>query len=217
MLKAEVPPVPAESDRPRFGGRGMRLVRNLLALIGLLALVAIGAAILVLEPYVNKARGLDEAALAVYAGMARTILETGDPMEAMVYQRRAAAGLSVADVEASLGRVAKELGLHSLGTLPVQRQVLAQTGRDFPLLQIHLFCDPDLASDLIRHNPPMAAFLPCRVIVHRDEAERIWLMTPNLDLVIHGGRPLPLALQERVLGLQQTLRDMVDRAAGTDS
>jgi|GEM_PF-555180 len=217
MLKAEVPPVPAESDRPRFGGRGMRLVRNLLALIGLLALVALGAAILVLEPYVNKARGLDEAALAVYAGMARTILETGDPMEAMVYQRRAAAGLSVADVEASLGRVAKELGLHSLGTLPVQRQVLAQTGRDFPLLQIHLFCDPDLASDLIRHNPPMAAFLPCRVIVHRDEAERIWLMTPNLDLVIHGGRPLPLALQERVLGLQQTLRDMVDRAAGTDS
>ena len=217
MLKAEVPPVPAESDRPRFGGRGMRLVRNLLALIGLLALVALGAAILVLEPYVNKARGLDEAALAVYAGMARTILETGDPMEAMVYQRRAAAGLSVADVEKSLGRVAEELGLHSLGTLPVQRQVLAQTGRDFPLLQIHLFCDPDLASDLIRHNPPMAAFLPCRVIVHRDEAERIWLMTPNLDLVIHGGRPLPLALQERVLGLQQTLRDMVDRAAGTDS
>jgi len=195
----------------------MRLVRNLLALIGLLGLVALGAAILVLEPYVNKARGLDEAALAVYAGMARTILETGDPMEAMVYQRRAAAGLSVADVEESLGRVAKELGLHSLGTLPVQRQVLAQTGRDFPLLQIHLFCDPDLASDLIRHNPPMAAFLPCRVIVHRDEAERIWLMTPNLDLVIHGGRPLPLALQERVLGLQQTLRDMVDRAAGTDS
>lgn len=195
----------------------MRLVRNLLALIGLLALVALGAAILVLEPYVNKARGLDESAMAVYAGMARTILETGDPMEAMVYQRRAAAGLSVADVEESLGRVAEELGLHSLGTLPVQRQVLAQTGRDFPLLQIHLFCDPDLASDLIRHNPPMAAFLPCRVIVHQDEGERIWLMTPNLDLVIHGGRPLPLALQERVLGLQQTLRDMVDRAAGTDS
>ena len=217
MLKAEIPPAPAESDRPRFGGRSMRLVRNLLALIGLLALVALGAAILILEPYVNKARGLDESAMAVYAGMARTILETGDPMEAMVYQRRAAAGLSVADVEKSLGRVAEELGLHSLGTLPVQRQVLAQTGRDFPLLQIHLFCDPDLASDLIRHNPPMAAFLPCRVIVHRDEAERIWLMTPNLDLVIHGGRPLPLALQERVLGLQQTLRDMVDRAAGTDS
>jgi uncharacterized protein (DUF302 family) len=195
----------------------MRLVRNLLALIGLLALVALGAAILVLEPYVNKARGLDEPALAVYAGMARTILETGDPMEAMVYQRSADPGLSVAEVEAALGRAAKAFELHSLGSLAVQRQVRAQTGRSFPLLQIHLFCDPDLASDLIRHNPSMAAFLPCRVIVYEDESGRIWLMTPNLDLVIHGGRPLPVALQERALGLQQTLREMVDRAAGADS
>nr|WP_296747912.1 DUF302 domain-containing protein [Thioalkalivibrio sp.] len=195
----------------------MRLVRNLLALVGLLALVAVGAAILVLEPYVNKARGLDESALAVYAGMARTILETGDPMEAMVYQRRADPGLSVADVETALGRAAKEFELHSLGTLPVQRQVLAQTGRDFPLLQIHLFCDPDLASDLIRHNPSTAAFLPCRVIVHEDDNGHIWLMTPNLDLVLHGGRPLPLALQEQALGLQQTLREIVDRAAEADS
>ncbi len=195
----------------------MRLVRNLLALVGLLALVAVGAAILVLEPYVNKARGLDESALAVYAGMARTILETGDPMEAMVYQRRADPGLSVADVETALGRAAKEFELHSLGTLPVQRQVLAQTGRDFPLLQIHLFCDPDLASDLIRHNPSTAAFLPCRVIVHEDDNGHIWLMTPNLDLVLHGGRPLPLALQEQALGLQQTLREIVDRAVEADS
>ncbi len=195
----------------------MRLVRNLLALVGVLALVTLGVAILALEPYVNKARSLDEAALAVYAGMARTILETGDPMEAMVYQRRAAAGLSVSEVETALDQAAQEFGLHSLGTLAVQRQVLAQTGRDFPLLQIHLFCDPDLASDLIRHNPSMAAFLPCRVIVYRDEDERIWLMTPNLDLVIHGGRPLPLVLQERALGLQQMLRDMVDKAAGADA
>lgn len=217
MLKAGVPPVPADSDRPRFGGRSMRLVRNLLALIGLLALVALGAAILVLEPYVNKARGLDDPALAVYAGMARTILETGDPMEAMVYQRRADPGLSVAEVEAALDRAAKAFELHSLGSLAVQRQVRAQTGRSFPLLQIHLFCDPDLASDLIRHNPSMAAFLPCRVIVYEDESARIWLMTPNLDLVIHGGRPLPVALQERALGLQRTLREMVDRAAGADS
>ncbi|TVP80379.1 DUF302 domain-containing protein [Thioalkalivibrio sp.] len=195
----------------------MRLVRNLLALIGLLTLVALGAAILVLEPYVNKARSLDEAALGVYAGMARTILETGDPMEAMVYQRSADPGLSVADVETALGRAAAAFELHALGTLPVQQQVLDQTGRSFPLLQIHLFCDPDLASDLIRHNPSMAAFLPCRVIVYEDESGRIWLMTPNLDLVVHGGRPLPLALQERALGLQQTLRAMVDRAAGADS
>ncbi|AGA34579.1 protein of unknown function DUF302 [Thioalkalivibrio nitratireducens DSM 14787] len=191
----------------------MRLLRNLLALVGLLALLAIGGLILVLEPYVYKAHSLDEAALAVYSGAARTILATGDPTAALVYQRRVADGLAVADVEIALGRVAEAADLHTLGALSVDRQVRNQAGVEFPFLKIYLFCDPQLAADLIRHTTAMAAFLPCRIILHEDERGGLWLMTPNLDLVIHGGRPLPIALQERALGLQSTLREIVDRAA----
>ncbi len=192
----------------------MRLLRNLFALIGVASLIAVGVVILAFEPYVNKARSLDEVALGVYVDMARTILETGDPMEAMVHQRRAVAGRSVAEIEQHLEDVAAELGLHSLGTLRIGQEVLAGTGHDFPLLNIYLFCDPVLAADLMGLNPSMAAFLPCRVILYQDQRDGLWVMTPNLDLVIHGGRPLPLALQERAFGLQETLREMVDRAAG---
>lgn len=192
----------------------MRLLRNLLALVGAASLIAMAVVILAFEPYVNKARSLDDVALGVYANMARTILETGDPMEAMVYQRQVVAQRSIAEVEKHLEEAAAELGVHSLGTLHVQREVLARAGRGFPLLNAYLFCDPDLATDLMALNPAMAAFLPCRVILYQDERGRLWLMSPNLDLVIHGGRPLPLALQERALGLQDTLREMVDRAAG---
>jgi hypothetical protein len=195
----------------------VKLLRNLLALVGLLALIGIGAAILAFEPFINKARSLDDAALTIYAGMARTILATGDAMEAVVYRKRVAPGRSASEVEEILGRVAAELELHSLGTTSVHREVQAQTGHGFPFLQVYLFCDPELAADLIRHNPAMAAFLPCRVILHRDETGALWLMTPNLDLVVHGGRPLPVALQERSAGLQVILRTMVDRAAGIDS
>lgn len=195
----------------------MKLLRNLLALVGLLALIGIGAAILAFEPFINKARSLDDAALAMYAGMARTILATGDAMEAVVYRQRVAPGRSVAEVEQTLRQVARDLDLHSLGTTSVHEEVRARTGQGFPFLQVHLFCDPALAADLIRHNPAMAAFLPCRVILHRDEAGALWLMTPNLDLVVHGGRPLPVALQERAVGLKVILRTMVDRAAGIDS
>lgn len=193
----------------------MRLVRNLLALIGLLALVALGAAILAFEPYVNKARGPDGSALAVYAEAAKTVLRTGDAMEALVYQRRVMPGRDAAEVERSLAEAAAELGLDSLGMLPVQEEIRSRSTDHFPLLQVYLFCDPDLAIELMRHNPATAAYLPCRVTLYEDSAGAFWLMVPNLDLVLHGSRPLPLALQERAAGLQTLLRDMVDRAAGT--
>jgi uncharacterized protein (DUF302 family) len=194
----------------------MRLVRNLLALIGFLALVAIGAAILSIEPYVSKARTLDESALGVYAGVARTILTTGDAMQALVYQRRVASGRDAGDVERSLQEAAAELGLQSLGMLSVQREIRERTGGTFPLLQVYLFCDPDLAVDLMKHNSAMAAYLPCRVTLYEDAQGVLWVMTSNLDLLLHGGRPLPIALQERAAGLQAIFREVVDRAAGTE-
>lgn len=193
----------------------MRLVRNLLALVGLLTLVTVGFLILAFEPYVNKARSLDDGALAVYAAMAQTVLETGDSMEAMVYRRRVVAEYSVAEVQERLEQASEALGLNALGApLAVHEQVLVERVHRFPLLQVYLFCDPRLAADLIRHNPAMAAFLPCRIILHQDDQDRLWLMTPNLDLVLHGGRPLPILLRERAQGLQATLRAMVDQAAG---
>lgn len=195
----------------------MRLVRNLLALVGLLTLITVGFLILAFEPYVNKARSLDEGALSVYAAMARTVLETGDSMEAMVYRRRVASGYSMAEVQERLEQASEALGLEALGApLAVHQQVVVERAHRFPFLQVYLFCDPMLAADLIRHNPAMAAFLPCRIILHEDDQGRLWLMTPNLDLVLHGGRPLPILLHERAQGLQSTLRAMVDQAAGHD-
>lgn len=193
----------------------MRLVRNLLALIGLLALVAIGAAILAFEPYVNKARGLDGSALSLYADVAKTVLRTGDAMEALVYQRQVVPGRDAADVERSLEAGAAELGLESLGMFPVQQQIRSRAAVDFPVLQVYLFCDPKLAVDLMRHNPATAAYLPCRVTLYEDSGGDLWVMVTNLDLMLHGSRPLPLSLQERAAGLQTLLREMVDRAAGT--
>lgn len=194
----------------------MRIVRNLLALVGALTLVAVGAAILLFEPYVNKARSLDPSALAVYADMARTVLFTGDAMQALVHQRRVPAGRTVSDVENSLAQAAAERGLHALGVVSVHREILDQTGQEFPYLQVHLFCDPALAADLMRHNPAMASFLPCRVIVFEDPRGGLSVMTPNLDLVLHGGHPLPVILQERAAGLQSLLREIVDHAAGVE-
>lgn len=192
----------------------MRLLRNLLALVGLLALVALGAMILAFEPYVNKARSLDEGALSLYLGAAKTILSTGNPAEAMVYQRRVADTLTVSDVERSLARAAGQQELFPLGSLHVDRQIRERTGGSFPLQKIYLFCDPQLASELIRHDPAMGVFLPCRIVLQQDARGALWLMTPNLEPLVRGGRPLPVALQDRARELQSQLRQIVDEAAG---
>jgi uncharacterized protein (DUF302 family) len=194
----------------------VRLVRNLLALIGILALIAVGAAIMVVEPYVSQSRSLDKSAPGIYAGVAKTILTTGDAMQALVYQRRVVPGRDAGDVERSLEEAAAEFGLHSLGVLRVDREIRERTGGSFPLLQIHLFCDAGLAVDLMQHNSGMAAYLPCRVTLYEDVRGGLWVMTSNLDLLVHGGRPLPTALQERAGGVQAALRKMVDRAAGAE-
>lgn len=192
----------------------MQVLRNLLALIGLLALVAIGVAILLVEPYAKRIRSLDEGAVAVYLNIAKTVLTTGDPTDVMVHRRQVPQGHGIDEVERRLIRVAGDLGLPSLGTLDVHRQVRERFGRTFPYQKIHLFCDPELAADLLRYNPAMAAFLPCRVILYQDERGRLWLVTPNLEPVLYGGRPLPAHLKSRALGLQKTLQTIVDTAAG---
>jgi hypothetical protein len=194
----------------------MRLLRNLLALVGLLALIALGASILAFEPYVNKARSLDEGALSLYLNAAKTILATGNPAEAMVYQVRVAGSLTVSDVERGLARAAGRLDLVPLGSLHVDRQIRERTGRSFPFQKTYLFCDPQLASELIRHDPAMGVFLPCRIVLQQDERGALWLMTPNLEPLVRGGRPLPVALQDRARELQSQLRQIVDEAAGTE-
>ena len=192
----------------------MTLIRNVLAIIGFLALAGIAVLILAVEPYVSKARSLDTEAVAVYSTLARTVLDTGDPSRALVYRQQVAAGRSLEDVQVALVQAARELGLHQIGIMDIHEEVTQRTRSSFPFLRTFLFCDPELASDLIRHNTALASFLPCRVILHRDERGTLWLMSPNLDLLMHGGRPLPVLLQERTAGLQHKLREIVDRGAG---
>lgn len=194
-------------------GAGTSLLRNLLALIGLLTLVLAGVVILHFEPYISKARSLDAFAWSVYGDLTRAVLTKGDATEFLVYRKQVADGLDMADVEQRLAVAAASAELEALGSLAADRQISERFGREFPTLKIYLFCDPGLAEDLIRHNNALAAFFPCRVILHADNRGRLWLMTPNLDLVLHGGYPLPMLLRERALGLQAKLREIVDYAA----
>ncbi|WP_020146576.1 DUF302 domain-containing protein [Thioalkalivibrio sp. ALJ15] len=191
----------------------MRVIWNVLAIIGLLAVIAVGYAIYVLQPYAGGARALDSQATTVYARMARTVLETGDMAEATVYKRKVEEGLDVGEVEDTLRMVANELNIANVGEMPMSEEVRNVTGEDFPFLKIYMFCDARIAAQMVRHSQAMAAYLPCRIVLQEDEQGQLWLMTLNLDPMIHGGRPLPEELYEQALFVQESLETIIDRAA----
>lgn len=192
----------------------MYLLRNVFAIIGILFLIATLLLIWLFEPYISKIRSLDRKAVPVYVNLAQNLLEHGDATLALVYRQEVRAEWSEDKVRTVLLETANELGLPSIGFLDPHEEIARQTQSVFPPLSTFLFCDPVLVADLIRHNVAMAAFFPCRVTLYRDARGVLWLITPNLDFVMHGGRPLPVLLQERSTGIQEKLRELVDRGAG---
>ncbi|WP_018141688.1 MULTISPECIES: DUF302 domain-containing protein [unclassified Thioalkalivibrio] len=191
----------------------MRFIRNALVVIGLVSLIAVGYAIFAFEPYLSQARSLDSQAPKVYAQIARTVLETGDAAEAMVYKRQVDEGLSVEEVEDVLRLVANELNIRNVGELPMGEEVRSVTGEDFPFLKIYMFCDVAIAAQMVGHSPAMAAYLPCRIVLQEDADGNLWLMTLDLDPMIHGGRPLPEELHEQAVFVKESLEEIIDRAA----
>jgi hypothetical protein len=49
-----------------------------------------------------------------------------------------------------------------------------------------------------------------------DKTGQLWLYTLNMDMMIHGGAPLPTALRTEAIGVKQILLDIMNRAAEGD-
>lgn len=194
----------------------MGFIRNVLALIGLISLVAVGYAIYQFEPYLQQARQLDPGAREVYTRMARTILETGDTAEATVYKRRVQDGMTVDQVEEIMAFVANELNIRNVGELPMYQEVRNLTGQAFPFLKIYQYCDARIAAQMVTYSDAMAAYLPCRIVLREDEDGTLWLMTLDLNMMIHGGRPLPAELRRQAEFVRDSLTTIIDRAADND-
>lgn len=191
----------------------MRLLRNALAVVGLLALVVVGYGIFLAEPYLDNLRALDSRAPGVYADLAHGILETGDFAEASVYKRRVDEGVSVQEVEERLRVVADEENLQSWGQWPGEEAIREIAGEHFPVLKSYVYCDAAVVSRMVEDSPAAAVYLPCRIVLQEDVQGDRWLMIPDLDPLIHGGHRLPDDLREQASGLRQSLHNMIDRAA----
>lgn len=188
-------------------------IRNVLALIGLLALIAAGTLFVQSQEILAK---FDPKALEVYRDMGEKLIATQNGAEATIWKFKVEDGLEPEDVEQSMKNIANELNIKNVGELPLSLEVTSQSGEDYRYVKIFMFCNAMTAARMMDYSDAFSAYLPCRITLLEDQEGQLWLYTLNMDLMIHGGEPLPPALKEEAIGVKEILLEIMTRAAEGD-
>lgn len=190
-----------------------RLLRNLLALVGLAAVVAAG----MLYPQISKFQNeFDPGALDTYKELVSKILEEGNAVEATVWKYKINDDVSIEDAIMSMKIAANAHNIKNVGELPLYKEVEAMRGSKYRHAQIFMFCNADTAAKMMDYNDAYSAYLPCRVALVEDKSGQAWLYSLNMDLMIHGGAPLPPELKEEALKVKTIILDIMQKGASGD-
>ena len=188
-------------------------LRNIFALIGV---VATAAGVYGYMSYNRAISGFDPKAIAVYNEMANLLGATGNPAEATVWKSKVKEGLSFDEVDQSIKSVATEMNIKDVGALPLGDQVEAMQGKKWRKLKIYLYCNPLTAAKMIDYSDAFSAYLPCRISLLEDKTGKLWLYTLNMDMMIHGGKPLPPELKAEAEGVKKIMQTILERGAKGD-
>ncbi|BAU48300.1 hypothetical protein SVA_1746 [Sulfurifustis variabilis] len=191
----------------------MIFFRNVLASIGAaaLALLLVGGARL--ADVEERMKDFDPKARVVYEEMADILIETGSAAQATVWKIAVDEGLTPEDVEEAMKSAAIERNILDVGELPLYKQVEASSGEPYRFVKIYMFCNALTAKRMIDYDAAFSAYLPCRVTLLEEPDGKLWLYTLNMDMMIHGGKPLPPDLYEEAVGVRDTILAIMQRGA----
>jgi uncharacterized protein (DUF302 family) len=188
----------------------MKIVRNLLALVGLAVVVVAVAAYLRFGPQIAR---LDPSALKVYATFAQKVMETGDPAVAMMWSVPVAEGVKPEDVVDSLKSIATSHNFLFVGESPLYKQIEAVTGQPYRYVNFLSFCDARVGAQMLDYRNEYSGFMPCRIALVQNPDGKLWLYSMNLDLMIHGGQSLPPELHASAVKVRDTIKTIMEGAA----
>ena len=194
----------------------MSFIRNLLALIGLIALLGGGYLYTRANSEINAFKALDPGAKEVYMNMWSRLKETGKTADATVWKVPLADGVSHEDAEQTMKSVANEHNIKGVGELPLSEQVTLMTGEKQRFLKIYQYCDPITAMKMVEYSDAFSAYLPCRIAMVEDKQGKYVLYALDMDMMISGGKTLPPDLLEEATKVKEIILDIMNRAASGD-
>ncbi|MBF0219855.1 MAG: DUF302 domain-containing protein [Gammaproteobacteria bacterium] len=188
----------------------MGFIRNLFAIIGLLAILAGGYLYNQVQSGLGK---FDPDAPKVYTELFNLMMQTHNAAEATVWKVKVNDGLTAEEVEETMKIVANELNLANVGELPLYRDVSAKTGVPYRFVKFYLFCDSLIAKQMLDYSDAFSAYMPCRISLVESPTGELWLYTLNMDMMIYGGEPLEPELKAAALEVKVKMLEVMNRAA----
>ena len=119
-----------------------------------------------------------------------------------------AEGISVQDAIDSMSLRANMLNFKLVADLPLSEQVEAM-GQEANYMRILAFCDALIAKKMVEYDIIFAGFLPCRIAVLEDSEGRGWIVTMNMDMMLHAV-DLPEDLQPLAVKVRDTIYSIVE-------
>ena len=129
-------------------------------------------------------------------------------INASIQRFELAEDVSVDDAIASMQLRANMRNFKMVADLPLSEQVQAM-GQDANYMRILAFCDALIAKKMVEYNIIFAGFLPCRIAVLEDDQGQGWIVTMNMDMMMHAV-DLPPDLQPLAEQVRDTIYSIVD-------
>jgi uncharacterized protein (DUF302 family) len=188
----------------------MGFIRNVFALIGLLAVIAVVG---IYVKFNKSLEGFDPQAQEVFTEFSQNLVTSKSAADASIWKIPVAEDLSAEDVEETMKFVANEHNMSNVGELPLSKDIEAKLGESYRFVKIFLFCNSLTAAKMLDYNDAYSAYLPCRITLIEDHEGKLWLTTLNMDMMIHGGEPLPPELKEEAIKVKEYILDIMNRGA----
>jgi len=193
------------------------MVKNILAVIGALAVAGLIFAVVKFGGMMSQAAQLDPKAMSLYMDMFDTVLKTGNAAEGMVRKVKVSPDVTNEDIKDIIESLASDRNMQMVGDVTMfDGSPLDSSGKKTKYTRIFSLCSRPIAKQFLDYSMAYGAFMPCRIMLQEDDEGNRWLHTMDLGLMIHGGKPLPEEMLKAAEHVRDTLYEAMDKAATGD-
>ncbi len=188
------------------------MIKNILALIGALVLIATIGIFVKFGGVISKIQDLDKDAFPVYVAMFNQVLATGDPAQAMMKEYKVQENISNKDVGESIYALAEEYNMRITGDVIMFTKEDAKPN-EVKYVRIFSMCSLHIAKVFLNYSRYFGGFMPCRIMLIEYGNGKRYLITMDLELAIHGGKPLSPKMLKLATHIQKAMIEVPARAA----
>ncbi len=122
--------------------------------------------------------------------------------------------VSFDDAADSLKLRANQHNLKFVGVSPVYKEIEALTGKKAKRVEIFSFCDGITADKMLKVEPLIVSFMPCRIAILEDAQGKRWVISMMIDPKMLDG--LPPDVRKSAEQVMDSLKDMMLAASHGD-